>query len=639
MRHSRLFALTALVTVLFCALLATDALPWLRGDVPWIPLLGRWRWPYGHPRWPWLIPATLGVTLYVAGAWHFLARERTARRSLLLWTFGGAALLPLLLLTLEGRPLFLLFARSASVITSGYQYAAALSTDLGDTLRHWPQFIADMRVRTHAAPPGGVMLSPPGLLVLYEGTESLLQAAPSLARQLGSIVRPLQCQNLEMVAWSDAVLASAWWQMFMPLWAALTVAPLYRLGTLLFDRSRARRAVVLWALVPGLAIFTPRVNTFFPLIAVVMLLGLWRGLLRERARWIAVSGFVLSVGLLFNLSLVPLGLLAGLTILGYRLLGSPASLRRAMRDEALFGLGCASAWAIYGVLAGVSPLAIADETLGAHYEMYRPYLPWLLLHPYDMAIFTGVPVMALALARLGGLRRRDPARVPADVFAGAAALTLVLVTLSGTARGETGRVWLFFAPAWVLLAADRLVSLSPREQRGVLALQALCLLTMAAVLRANFTTFTAPPRPSRPSQAATFPVNAHFARGDDRITFVGLSVDVTPAAMTLHLHWRAETRVRRPYVLTLVSVPPDGSPSASLNWNPEGWHYPPSCWTPGREFVDTVSIAPESGLAPGDWLFSLSIVDAFTGEPMETTLPDGTVSTQVGIGPVRVPAG
>jgi hypothetical protein len=91
MRRSRLFALTALVTVLFCALLATDALPWLRGDVPWIPLLGRWRWPYGHPRWPWLIPAALGVTLYVAGAWHFLARERTARRSLLLWTFGGAA--------------------------------------------------------------------------------------------------------------------------------------------------------------------------------------------------------------------------------------------------------------------------------------------------------------------------------------------------------------------------------------------------------------------------------------------------------------------------------------------------------------------------------------------------------------------
>lgn len=359
--------------------------------------------------------------------------------------------------------------------------------------------------------------------------------------------------------------------------------------------------------------------------------------MRERPRWIVVSGFVLSVGLLLNLSLMPLGLLAGLIILGYRLLAQPASFRLALRDLTLFGAGCASAWAIYWALAGVSPLAIADEMLGAHYELYRPYWPWLLLHPYDMAIFTGVPVMALALARMWQLRRRAPVTRPADVLAGAAALTLVLVTLSGTARGETGRVWLFFAPVWLLLAADRLASFGPREQKGFLALQALCALTMAAVLRANFTAFTEPPRPAGAQSAPTFPVHAHFARGNDRVTLVGLSVETSPVAVTLHLHWRADVRIERPYVLTLVSVPPDGSSPASLNWNPHGWNYPSSCWTPGREFVDTVTIAPAGGLTAGDWLFSLSILDAFTREPMQVTLPDGTVSGQVGIGPVHVP--
>ncbi len=644
MRLSRPFTLTALVTAIFCGLLVTDALPWLRGDVPWIPLLGRWRWPYGHPRWPWLVGSALGVALYVGGAWRLLVRSAHTRRvsfplPLLLWTFVGAALLPLLLLTLEGRPIFLLFTRSASVVTSGYHYAAAVSPDLGDTLRHWPEFIAAIRQKTHAEPPGGVMLSPPGLLALYEGVEQLLKAAPPIAGQMGSIVRPLQCQNLDMMTWSDAVMASAWLQMYMPLWAALAVAPLYRLGALLFDRQRARLAVTLWALVPGLTIFTPRFNVFFALIALVMLLGLWRGLLRERPPWIAGSGFVLSVGLLFNLSLMPLGLLAGLTILGYRLLTGPPELRLALRDLALFGIGCASAWAIYWVLSGVSPLAIANKTLGTHYKLYRPYLPWLLLHPYDMAIFTGIPVMILALGRIAQLRRlrrKGTAILPADVFAGAAALTLALVTLSGTARGETGRVWLFFAPVWLLLAADRLALLNSRERLGFLGLQALCLLSMAAVLRANFTALTEPPRPAAVAQGATFSVNARFARGEDRATLVGLSVDTTPTTVTLHLHWRADTRINRPYVLALVSVPPDGSPPASLTWNPQGWNYPPSCWTPGREFVDTVTVRLGDRPIPGDWLFSLSILDAFSREPMQVTLPDGTVSAQVGIGPVHV---
>ena len=38
---------------------------------------------------------------------------------------------------------------------------------------------------------------------------------------------------------------------------------------------------------------------------------------------------------------------------------------------------------------------------------------------------------------------------------------------------------------------------------------------------------------------------------------------------------------------------------------------------------------------PGDWLFSLSIIDVFTREPMTVA---GQNTTQFGIGPVNVPA-
>jgi hypothetical protein len=119
------------------------------------------------------------------------------------------------------------------------------------------------------------------------------------------------------------------------------------------------------------------------------------------------------------------------------------------------------------------------------------------------------------------------------------------------------------------------------------------------------------------------------------VTLVGFDGKVSDAAITLHLHWWAEGNVyvRRPYVLSLVPVAPDGSLSESLNWTPLDWNYPPSCWLPGQEFVDTVTVPLGEKIIPGDWWFSVAISDAFTHEPM---LVSGNGETQTGIGPVRV---
>jgi hypothetical protein len=92
--------------------------------------------------------------------------------------------------------------------------------------------------------------------------------------------------------------------------------------------------------------------------------------------------------------------------------------------------------------------------------------------------------------------------------------------------------------------------------------------------------------------------------------------------------------VKRAYILTLVPVPPDKSPQDSVNWIPgERQNYPPACWLPGQEFVDTVTVPLGDHPQAGDWLFSLSIVDLFTRQPMVVA---GQNTTQVGIGPVHV---
>ncbi len=539
----------------------------------------------------------------------------------------SAALLPLLLLTLEGEPLFLLFTRSASRLTGGFQYALALSGNMDVTLRDWPAFVKDYRAAT--INPGGVSLSPPGLVILYYGFEQFFQAFPLLGDLFGGTVRPLECQNLTMMSWSNTVLASAWFQMFMPLWAALGVAPLYKLVKLLMDRERARLAVVLWPLVPGMAIFTPRFNVFYATMTVVMLLILWRGLLLNRPWQIVLSGFIVSMAVFFNLSAVPLGLLGGLIILGHRLLPRPASLRPVIRDLIAFGLGSASVWVIYWVLTGLSPVTIIRTGMNYHTVLNRPYFPWLFMHTYDTFLFVGVPITVLVLWRIGRLRRaiRGPI-TPGDVMAGAGALALIIMVLSGTARGETGRVWLFFAPVWILLAADLLGEWKQRERLSFMVAQGLCMLCMAAVLRANFTELTMPPSPAEAAGSPTFPYDVPFKRGDDRVTLVGVSVESAPTQVTLHLYWEANAWVQRPYVLSLAVVGPDGVARDPINWNPEGWNYPPSCWKPGHTFVDTVQIPVDQS---GAWLFSLSISDANTLQKMTVIGADGQPRSRLGL--------
>jgi hypothetical protein len=632
-RQSGIILALWVLTIAFCIALVANWLPWLRGDVPWLTADEKWIWRYGAPRWLWVLPCALGIAIYVLGVIYLLERERESRYPLrlILWAFGGAVLLPLLLMTMEGRPLFLLFTRTASTVIGGYQYAANLSTDLGATLRNWPQFVIDYRKQV---PLGGIALSPPGLLTLFYGATKGFEAFPPLASTFDALVRPLQCQNLNMMTWAEPQMASAWIQMGMPLWAATAVAPLYALGRSIFNRRTAQWAVALWPLVPGLDIFDPRFNVFYPLMALVMLVFLWRGLDRKRAWLVGLAGFGLSVGMFANLSLIPLGLLAGLTTLGHWLI-TPAAKRqfgRLVGNLAAFGLGSISVWAIYSALSGVSIVEVYRQGFAFHSILNRPYGPWLILHTYDTFLWIGLPVAALAIWRILRIRR-EPSR--ADVFAGSIALTMTIMVLSGTARGETGRVWLFFAGIWLLLAADVALRLKSRQRVAVVVMEGLCLFSMAAVLRANFTELTVVPWPPTADHSAAFPINAQFVRGSDAVTFVGLSVDKSSTAVALELHWRADTFVQRPYVLSLVSVPPDHSKRESLNWTPLKWDYPPSCWLPGQEFIDTVTVPLGANPPPGDWLFSLSISDVFTHEPMVVA---GQNTTQIGIGPVNISA-
>ncbi len=111
-------------------------------------------------------------------------------------------------------------------------------------------------------------------------------------------------------------------------------------------------------------------------------------------------------------------------------------------------------------LLGHEPIAAARTALAIHHETYtavRSYALWLLFNPLDLAIFLGPPVAVLALPRMIEALRSGPGAGARDVdrFTAGLALGLVLLGLSGSTRGEVGRIWIPLMPLLLIAALTR----------------------------------------------------------------------------------------------------------------------------------------------------------------------------------------
>src|SRR5260370_42517348 len=109
-----------------------------------------------------------------------------------------------------------------------------------------------------------------------------------------------------------------------------------------------------------------------------------------------------------------------------------------------------------------------------------------------MFLFVGFPLTVLVLWRVWLLVKGRRLLTRADLFVGAAFLTFLATDLSGINQGETGRIWLIFAPAWLLLASEILTRLQARTRFALVAMQVAVMPSMAALLRVHFTALTLP---------------------------------------------------------------------------------------------------------------------------------------------------
>jgi len=412
---------------------------------------GEWHWRQRDMAF-WPGPAVmLACALLLVGAALALdaaRREAIARRQALASIVAlllGSYLLPGAILLAEpggyGRATLSVFSDLSMGYLSEVSKNPSFRTWLRDTRRRTDLGLVPARVATH----------PPGPVACFYLLDGLVRSHPALARLAMAPFRLVGLAPDEVLGTAQrvgsgrfdihhvAVASLAVWVLTVPV--PLAVAGAWALGSWWLGGRAGIVAAVLTATIPSLFVFTPGIDAGIAALA-VWVVALWAWVLRRR-QWFALVGLAWGLGLQMTF---------GLAVLGVALFTMWLASGRS-------GGWRAWAWLLGGVVLahlpvvamGYDPVAnfVASLTAQRHIMASRQYPAWVAMNAWDIVLFAGPVLVALALSSSGRTKGLGLGL----------AVTVVLLLLAGATRGEVGRIWCFLMPPMGVCAAAALVAL------------------------------------------------------------------------------------------------------------------------------------------------------------------------------------
>ncbi len=645
--------LSAGLTLVFLVAFALNISPYLRGP-------DEWRWVYAIPGKPLrhIFPLAVLVVYVVSiahmsrihaldtvptGGPHSISKPQRIRALALIAFF--IPLIQVALLYPESpnvlRPLFY---RTVSAGASGVFSVGSTIENLGTFLREYPRLMPTFPVHPQRYPPG--------LPVLFYLMRRGFEMFPGLSDALGFTLRRFQCHVPALMRLSNATLATATLQMALPILDGLIVFPLYGLARRMFNQRAAFWTVACYPLIPSFALWAGRWDQAYPPLACTAWYLFWKGLTESRRGYFLSAGLVLSGATLFSFG--PVALLAplGLTTLVW-LWAHPERLQwgALILDASTFGLGLALPWLVYQLAFGTGLVDIWRVSMSYHLGLARDYWTWLVFHIYDFFAFLGLPlalgVVISVVTSFSPFLNQELEKKNLGPISPSAALPLgftlglLLLNVSGTARGEVARVWLFLTPFAVAIAAYGL-SHCVKTRNGMLlivALLALQLLTFNAFLRVVTTGLTDPPARVHTftSPPLTHPLNAQLG---ENITLLGynLTPEHPSPGDTLHLGliWQTSIPLIQPYNVFTHLIGPDGQLVTQQDNTPQQGQAPTTCWRPHEIITDTYTLTLPTDAPSGRYTLLTGLYIWNTGERLPTQGAHATPDNSIHLATLQV---
>lgn len=607
-------------------LLAFDGWPLLRGPREWqwalatLPPTGR------------LVLAIVALAAVLIGWWR-LGRQLTTGASRRRTWLSLIALISLALLfqaallgLVRTNPLAIQFERLASDQASGYFTVAQEIEHLPTFLRQFPENMLNFRPDPHPRS------KPPGIILLYWGLEQMLRPLPDVTHAIGNWARGIRCADLWLATRPDSALAAnALMGILTPITSALAIGVAYALVALWLNPQAGWLAAGLVALMPGRLMFTPQMDTVYPLLTLLALYWVETGWQKKRPYRAFMAGIILSIAAFFSLVNVLSAVIAGLYLLG-RIWQSEHSIKQGIRPFLLYGTslvaGTLSLWVIYWVSSGVTPFDIYLAAAPARHDLARNYGIWLVGNLYDLALFAGLPAFLLAFLHLGHLRsgrsqRRDGSFSLLLVFW----LVLILLDASGVIRGEVGRIWLMIAPLPALLAAaaaplnTKLIGNKLPVPLAIMLVTAL--LSGAMAVRWEVTQLEWPIPENRTIVTAVPPIAQPVtARFGTNINLLGYDLEQTGPILNLTLYWQPQSRPDLPYTIFIHAIDPNGTLIAQQDGMPQNGNLPTTCWQPGEIVSDSHQLLLPEASSSGPYTLLLGVYNAQDGSRLAVNAPN-----------------
>ena len=324
--------------------------------------------------------------------------------------------------------------------------------------------VAD-RVRTH----------PPGPVLLVYAIRSCLVAHPSVLTNVERILQGrlgLTAQAIRQVAGSysaaplsplDALIALLVALILSVVWVLLAV-PAFGIGAVLFDRRVGLVMALLAVGLPSLLYFSPGIDGLGAVLA-TSFVYLW--LLALKSGWwgaYLLAGAAAAVMLMWSFGFLILGVIALVTGVGqWRQAAQSEEIWPHARGLVICGATLILPYVALYLWSGYNLLLALPASLAAHHQILstwgRSYGVWVPMNLYDFLLFMGPALVVVSAAALyHALASGQWSRLGRNFIYGLL-VTLLLLLISGSTRGEVGRIWVFLMPLTALPAAHQLAQL------------------------------------------------------------------------------------------------------------------------------------------------------------------------------------
>ena len=450
-----------------------------------------WEWDRAatpEPFWLVIAPLAGAGLLYLGFVWLGSTYiERSGRWGLAAWLAGlVTAGFAWLWIAQESAPESFQLSKSVWVLyfrgSSGYFWEARYDRrNLREYLRDYSEEMRKgdvLHIGTH----------PPGLVVAFRGLIAAVDRFPLLAdvalatqpdsvrsafEALGASALPTTMplsHSDRAVLWLAALIVQAC--------AALAVLPLFGLARQTASRAASWRACAFWPTVPALALFLPKSDCLYPLLALCVVCLWTRGLDRNSPWRFALAGFVFWLGMTLSLAFLAIGFLVFVKTVVRALRTSPAESRPVaaarLRQVILpiswgavgFAIPTLAAWLLLQLnLPAVWWLNYRNHSQ-FYAQFHRTWWKWLLANPIEFSIAVGVPLMVAGCWSIGHRLRSAEGGRAAHVWAWL--ITLGLLWISGKNMGEAARLWIFLTPFLPWFAAGIFETDGARTAQGTL---------------------------------------------------------------------------------------------------------------------------------------------------------------------------